>query len=176
MWYEFVQQLYCTCTNGVVTDTIIYFVYNVHWETVRLRARRVLSLFKYVALRTKRVLSLSKDVPLRTKRVLSLSKDVPLRTRRVILLKTLYSDTALLVLNRTPLNIDSTLLALNCQNDSWWLKVIHSTDQELRSCHHTTIWIQEQILDHGTNYKVFTHKCVKIWSQDITLIEFSQCI
>ena len=47
--------------------------------------------------------------------VLSLFKDVLLRTRRAQSLQTLYSYSALLVLNKTSLNIDSTLLTLNWQ-------------------------------------------------------------
>ena len=44
---------------------------------------------------------------------LSLFKDVPLRTRWALSPKNMYSDSALLVLNRTSLNIDSALLVLN---------------------------------------------------------------
>ena len=50
---------------------------------------------------------------LTAKRALSLFKDVLLRTRRALLPQTLYSDSNLLVLNGTSLNIDSALLALN---------------------------------------------------------------
>ena len=50
---------------------------------------------------------------LKARRALSLFKDVLLRTRRALLPRTLYSDSTLLVLNRTSLNIDSALLALN---------------------------------------------------------------
>ena len=49
-------------------------------------------------------------------------KDVPLTTRRAQLLYKVYGDSTLLVLNRTSLNSDSALLALN-----WWK-------------HHKTIW------------------------------------
>ena len=51
----------------------------------------------------------------RARRVLSIFKDVPLRTRRVLLPYTFYSNSALLVLNRTSLDIDSSLLAFNWQ-------------------------------------------------------------
>ena len=47
-------------------------------------------------------------------------KRFPLRTRRALLPWTLYSDRALLLLNRTSLNIDSALLALN-----WCLWKMH---------------------------------------------------
>ena len=40
---------------------------------------------------------------------------VPLRTRRVLSSQTLYSDSVLLVLHRTSLNLDNTLLVLNWQ-------------------------------------------------------------
>ena len=51
---------------------------------------------------------------LRTRRALMLLNDVPwLRTRRVLSPKTLYSNSALLVLCRTSLNINNALLALN---------------------------------------------------------------
>ena len=50
---------------------------------------------------------------LRARRALSLFKDVPLGTRRALSPKTLYSNSPLLVLNGTSLNIDSALLALN---------------------------------------------------------------
>ena len=48
------------------------------------------------------------------RRVLMLFNIVPLRARRVLPPKTLYSDSALLVLNGTLLSGDNTLLALNC--------------------------------------------------------------
>ena len=50
---------------------------------------------------------------LKARRALSLFKDVPLRSRRALSPWTLYSDSTLLVLNGTSLNIDSALLALN---------------------------------------------------------------
>ena len=53
---------------------------------------------------------------LRARRVLSIFKDVPLWTRRALLLYYhACGNSALLVLNRTSLNSDSALLALN-----WW--------------------------------------------------------
>ena len=55
---------------------------------------------------------------LRARRALLLLKDVPLRTRRALSPQTLYSNSALLVLNRTSLNIDSALLALNRRHNS----------------------------------------------------------
>ena len=39
--------------------------------------------------------------------------NIPLRTRKALSPKTLYSDSALLILNGTLLNSDNTLLALN---------------------------------------------------------------
>ena len=50
---------------------------------------------------------------LRARRGLLQIKDVPLRTRRALLPLTLYSDSALLVLNGTSLSCNNTLLALN---------------------------------------------------------------
>ena len=50
---------------------------------------------------------------LRARRALLLFKDDLLRTRRALSPYTLYSNSALLVLNGTSLNIDSALLALN---------------------------------------------------------------
>ena len=50
---------------------------------------------------------------MRARRALPLFKDVPLRTRRVLLPWILYSNSTLLVVNKTSLNIDSALLALN---------------------------------------------------------------
>ena len=82
-------------------------------KDVLLRTRRVLSILKDVLLRTRRVLSIHKDVLLRTRRVLSILQDVLLRTRRALSLYKVYGDSALFVLNRTSLNCDSTLLALN---------------------------------------------------------------
>ena len=52
---------------------------------------------------------------LRARRELSIFKDVPLRTRRVLSLYKVNGNSALLVLNRTSLDIDSALLAL-----TWW--------------------------------------------------------
>ena len=49
------------------------------------------------------------------RRVLVKINDIPLRTRRALLPLTLYSDSALLVLNGTSLSCNNTLLALN-----WW--------------------------------------------------------
>ena len=53
--------------------------------------------------------------------MLSIFKAVPLRTRRALLLYKVYGDSALLVLNGTSLNSDSTFLALN------WRYVIESS-------------------------------------------------
>ena len=50
---------------------------------------------------------------LRARRALTLTDDVSLRTRRVQSPLTLYSDSALLVLNRTSLNFINALLVLN---------------------------------------------------------------
>ena len=50
---------------------------------------------------------------LRTRRALLQIKDVPLRTRRALLPLTLYSNSALLVLNGTSLSCNNALLALN---------------------------------------------------------------
>ena len=50
---------------------------------------------------------------LRARRALSIFKYVPLRTRRALLLYKVYGDSALLVLKGTSLNNDSALLALN---------------------------------------------------------------
>ena len=49
----------------------------------------------------------------RARRALSLFKVVLSRTRRVLSLYKVYGESALLVFNRTSLNSDSTLLALN---------------------------------------------------------------
>ena len=49
----------------------------------------------------------------RQKSTSTIFKDVPLRTRRALSPETLYSDSALLVLNGTSWDIDSALLALN---------------------------------------------------------------
>ena len=49
----------------------------------------------------------------RARRALLQINDVPLRTRRALLPLTLYSDSALLVLNGTSLSCNNTLLALN---------------------------------------------------------------
>ena len=59
---------------------------------------------------------------LRTRRALTLFNDVPLRTRRTLLPQTLYSDSALLVLNGTSLNSVTALLALNWWNTILWKK------------------------------------------------------
>ena len=53
---------------------------------------------------------------LRARRVLKLFNDVLLRTRRALSPYTLYSDSAILVLNGTSLNIVNALLALNLTN------------------------------------------------------------
>ena len=53
---------------------------------------------------------------LRTRRALLQIKDVPLRTRRALLPLTLYSNSALLVLNGTSLSCNNSLLALNWRN------------------------------------------------------------
>ena len=50
---------------------------------------------------------------LRARRALLQIKDVPLRTRRALSPYTLYSNSALLVLNRTSLKCNNALLALN---------------------------------------------------------------
>ena len=50
---------------------------------------------------------------LRARRALMHIKDVPLRTRRALLPFTLYSNSALLVLNGTSLSCNNALLALN---------------------------------------------------------------
>ena len=51
----------------------------------------------------------------RVRRSLSIFKDVLLRTKRALSLYKVYGDSALLVLNRTSLNSESALLALNWQ-------------------------------------------------------------
>ena len=48
---------------------------------------------------------------LRARRALTLFKDVPLRTTRALSLYKVYGDSALLVLNRTPLNSFNALLS-----------------------------------------------------------------
>ena len=53
---------------------------------------------------------------LRARRALLQFKDVPLRTRKALFLYNVYNDSALLVLNRTSLICNNTLLALNWQN------------------------------------------------------------
>ena len=50
---------------------------------------------------------------LRARRALVQLKDIPLRTRKALPLYRVHGDSALLVLNRTPLNCNNTLLALN---------------------------------------------------------------
>ena len=54
---------------------------------------------------------------LRARRALLQIKDVPLRTRRALLPLTLYSNSALLVLNGTSLSCNNALLALNWRYD-----------------------------------------------------------
>ena len=54
---------------------------------------------------------------LTARRALSLFNDVPLRTRSALSQWTMYSYSTLLVLDRTSLNIDSALLALNWRCD-----------------------------------------------------------
>ena len=103
---------------------------------IQLRARRALSLFKELGNQNQfwklnALLGLHSSlfpliiisrfgvsicissVELRARTALSLFKEVPLRTRKALSPLTLYSDSALLVLNGTSLNIDSALLALN---------------------------------------------------------------
>ena len=57
---------------------------------------------------------------LRARRVLTLFNDVSLRTRRALSPQTLYSDSALLVLNGTSLNSINILLALNWRYSHNW--------------------------------------------------------
>ena len=58
-------------------------------------------------------LSLTLLLPPVAQRALLQIKDVPLRTRRALLPLTLYSNSALLVLNKTSLSCNNALLALN---------------------------------------------------------------
>ena len=133
-----------------------------HWET-----RRVLSLFKDVLLRTRRGLyhyskmfcwepegglSLFKDVLLRTRRVLSLFKDVLLRTRKALSPQTSYSDSTLLILNRTSLNIVSALLTLKWQ-------------------------YMESKLSSSVTFRMKTNLCIlpPLWRKSIMLWGYSRC-
>ena len=59
---------------------------------------------------------------LRARRALLNFKDVPLRTRRALSLYKVFGDSALLVLNGTSLNSDSTLLILNWQYVLWKMR------------------------------------------------------